>query len=313
MIKFLPIIGNNRAAALVVFNTLWIAIFLGSFAIGEVLSSTPGFSQDPKEIVVKPNFRQAQQYSPEYLRQRTYSSSVQPNWIGKTDQFWYSYRTSNGTDYYLVDPDARTRKPLFDHVQLAAALSQELRKPLEVHNLSLERVKIDEKGEKLTFNKEKTKFELDLATGQLTSKGAVPKDEQRSSTRRGSSRNSSNRGGADSAKKDPRAHRNFSPDRTAYLFVQGFNLYYVEASDEVKAEIKVIDERMKKEKAEKEAKEKAGEKSEDTEQKNTDEKDTEEKDTDEKDTDEKDTDEKDTDEKDTDEKDTDEKDTDEKD
>ncbi|MEE2883161.1 MAG: prolyl oligopeptidase family serine peptidase [Planctomycetota bacterium] len=313
MIKFLPFPGNNRAVALVVFTTLWIAIFLGSFAVGEVLSSTSGPTQDPQEVVVRPNFRQAQQYSPEYLRQRTYSSSVQPSWIGKTDQFWYSYRTSNGTDYYLVDPDARTRKPLFDHVQLAAALSQELRKPLEEHNLSLERVKIDEKGEKLTFNKEKTKFELDLTTGQLTSKGEVPKDEQRSSTRRGSSRNSSNRGAADSAKKDPRAHRNFSPDRSAYLFIQGFNLYYVEASDEVKAEIKVIDERMKKEKAEKEAKEKAGDKSEDTDEKDTDEKDTDEKDTDEKDTDEKDTDEKDTDEKDTDEKDTDEKDTDEKD
>ena len=265
MIKFLPFITKNRAAV-VAFNTLWISVFIGSLAIGEGLSSSnPGALQDPQKRVVRPNFRQAQQYSPEYLRQRTYSSSVQPNWIGKTDRFWYSYRTSTGTNYYLVDPDASTKSPLFDHVKLASALSQELRKPLDVHNLALERVKIDDEGKKLNFNMEKTKFEYDLSSGQLVNQGAVPKEEQSRSRRGRSSRSSSTQGGEDSAKKDPRAHRNFSPDRSAYLFVQGFNLYYVEASDEVTAEIKVIDERMKKEKAEKEAREKAGENSEDSE------------------------------------------------
>jgi dipeptidyl aminopeptidase/acylaminoacyl peptidase len=46
-----------------------------------------------------------------------------PNWIGGTDRFWYRVRSRNGNEFFLVDPVANTRRPVFDNARLAAAMS----------------------------------------------------------------------------------------------------------------------------------------------------------------------------------------------
>ena len=230
------------------------------------LFPAPVFAQ---ERVVKPNYEQASKFDSAYLRQRTYSSSVSPKWIAETDRFWYSYKTSTGTRYYLVDPEAGTRTHLFDHVKVAAALSLAVKQPLESTQLSLGRAKINDEGTELSVTVEKKGFTIELATGKVTARetdSSEDEEENSSESRRRSYRGRSNRSQDEDEKKpvDPRAHRNFSPDRTAYVFVKEHNLYYVEASEEVQAEIKVIDARMKKEKREKAkaeaAKAKGGEK-----------------------------------------------------
>jgi len=45
------------------------------------------------------------------------------NWIGETDRFWYSKSVKGGTEFVLVDAQAGTKKPAFDHEKLAAAIS----------------------------------------------------------------------------------------------------------------------------------------------------------------------------------------------
>src|SRR5437016_3700570 len=56
------------------------------------------------ERVTHANYKQAFHYSNAFLQQFVYDMTVMPNWIGKTDTFWYSYRTSKGTQYWRVDP-----------------------------------------------------------------------------------------------------------------------------------------------------------------------------------------------------------------
>lgn len=206
-----------------------------------LLAQEPG--REPGSQPVRPNYKQAQQYSAEFLRQRTYSTSVRPQWIGETDRFWYRFSDSAGTRYHLVDPNTASKTPLFDHERLAAELSVEVRKPQDAERLDLENGEVDDEGKVFSFVLERTKFELELATGKLVNKGETSREDAR---RPGSGRSNGSR--------DPRGHRNFSPDRTAYVFSQGHDLYFVEASEEVKAEILAIDARMK---AEEEAKEKA--------------------------------------------------------
>ena len=215
---------------------------------------TPGLAQDR---VVNPNYEQASKFDSAYLRQRTYSSSVSPNWIGETDRFWYSYKTSAGTRYYLVDPGAGTRTHLFDHEAVASALSLAVKQPLESSQLSLGRAKINDEGTELTVTVEKKGFTIELATGKVTARetksdtdndGASSSESRRRSYR---GRSNSSEDGDEKKPVDPRAHRGFSPDRTAYVFMKEHNLYYVEASEEVQAEVKAIDARMKKEKREK--------------------------------------------------------------
>src|SRR5215831_17035286 len=46
-----------------------------------------------------------------------------PTWIGKTNQFWYRKSVKGGNEFVLVDAQALTKKPAFDHERLASSLS----------------------------------------------------------------------------------------------------------------------------------------------------------------------------------------------
>ncbi len=45
------------------------------------------------------------------------------NWIDSTDRFWYRVSVTGGNRFYVVDPDAWTKQPAFDHDRLARTLS----------------------------------------------------------------------------------------------------------------------------------------------------------------------------------------------
>ena len=113
------------------------------------------------------NWKQAFKYSSDNLRKFSFSRSVTPVWIGKTDAFIYSYRTAKGTRYYRVDPAKKRKTDLFDHAKMAAQLSAQSRKPVEAHQISLSRLKIDDKGTQLKFVYESYYYEFDLASGKL--------------------------------------------------------------------------------------------------------------------------------------------------
>jgi dipeptidyl aminopeptidase/acylaminoacyl peptidase len=52
-----------------------------------------------------------------------------PHWIGSTHRLWYRRAIKDGHDFQLVDADAKTKAPAFDHARLAAALSSVVGKP----------------------------------------------------------------------------------------------------------------------------------------------------------------------------------------
>ena len=76
-----------------------------------------------QQTELPPNYQLAARFMPAELRQLVFDTSVAPHWFTHSDRFWFSYRTTQGTDYYLVDPDARTRKPLWDNEKMAEQLS----------------------------------------------------------------------------------------------------------------------------------------------------------------------------------------------
>jgi dipeptidyl-peptidase-4 len=51
-------------------------------------------------------------------------AKVRPRWIDGGARFWYAVDTADGRRFVLVDPEAGTRAPAFDHERLAAALAQ---------------------------------------------------------------------------------------------------------------------------------------------------------------------------------------------
>ena len=72
-----------------------------------------------------PEYLQAEKYTQEKLNTMLFSTVVDPHWFQKGNNFWFEYKTSEGTFWYVVDPAARTKKLLFDRDELASQLSQQ--------------------------------------------------------------------------------------------------------------------------------------------------------------------------------------------
>ncbi len=60
---------------------------------------------------------------------------LQTAWIDSTPRFWYRRTTKAGTEFMLVDADARTSRPAFDKARLAAALASALHRRVDADSL----------------------------------------------------------------------------------------------------------------------------------------------------------------------------------
>ena len=127
-----------------------------------------------QDRVTGANYPLAQKFNREFVSQHVQEASVSPQWIGKTDVFWYSSRTATGMKYWKVDAAKKEKSPLFDHVVLAAALSEATHKPLDAETLRLDRLTVSNDSKKLTLVAEGTRYEFDLAAGKLKSLGKAP-------------------------------------------------------------------------------------------------------------------------------------------
>jgi dipeptidyl aminopeptidase/acylaminoacyl peptidase len=204
------------------------------------------------ERVTKPDYKQASRYGDSFLRQFVYDTAVTPRWIGKTDSFWYQYRTSKGTQFWRVDPVEGRKKPLFDAAKLGTLLSELLRKPVDPALLPLTRVSINEDGTRIKFVVEDMQYEYDLQAEKLARLGKAPPETRGFPGRGGRTRQRDERERTDPPSEEyemevdeeaqegdkpgtaPRQgdYRAFSPDRKAYVFARKHNLYLVEDGKE---------------------------------------------------------------------------------
>jgi dienelactone hydrolase len=188
------------------------------------------------------NYKLANKFSSKQLAPMIYSTSVQPKWIGKTDTFWYAYRTSAGTSYWLVDPEKKSKKPLFDRTKLASHLAEQSRRPVDADTLNLSRTEVLNDGKIFRFVFADTLFEYDLAANKLTSKGKAPPAPppstgfgKRRSAEAWDEIDADGEPEADEADdtlspqtkgKSTRVSRYVSPDKKASIYVKDYNLYF---------------------------------------------------------------------------------------
>jgi len=182
------------------------------------------------------NWKLANRFTTEYLQQYVFSASVVPHWINDTEVFWYSWKDSSGTKFYRVDPHARSKHLLFDPAKMAAQLSELVHKPYDTTNLPITTVTFTKDGKAFRFVVEGTRYECDVATGNVKSVGKVspndpPDDDGTPPARFGGQRGT----GAGRGQRGPNANfRNTSPDKKAFVYAQDENLYYAEVSAEDK-------------------------------------------------------------------------------
>jgi dipeptidyl aminopeptidase/acylaminoacyl peptidase len=173
------------------------------------------------------NWDQAEKFSRSSLQRFVYSSSVTPNWINKTDRFWYYWKDSDGKRFMLVDPAKKKRERLFDHVKLAGALSELGKKPVIGSNLPMTSVKFSEDEKSFEFTVDKVKYSWDIAKETLS----IPKkkegeEEEAAPTPPPGARRFGGEGGGS-------GYRRLSEDKKAYVYLKGHNLFFVELDEEI--------------------------------------------------------------------------------
>ncbi len=70
------------------------------------------------------DYARAERFLPWNATKLIFNAEVHPNWIAGSDRFWYHRAGRDGATFMLVDPATGRSEPAFDHVRLAATLSQ---------------------------------------------------------------------------------------------------------------------------------------------------------------------------------------------
>ncbi len=91
-----------------------------------------------QEPVTKANYDLAARFSPTKLKRMIFSTTVDPHWLKNSDRFWYTYETSNGKNYYIVDPGRKSKNLLFDNTKMAADMTRLTGDPYDALHLDIE-------------------------------------------------------------------------------------------------------------------------------------------------------------------------------
>jgi dipeptidyl aminopeptidase/acylaminoacyl peptidase len=74
-----------------------------------------------------------------------------PRWIERSNRFWYRKTVTGGHQFVLVDPDAATKGPAFDHAKLATALGTALKRPVTPVTLPFTVFEFTDSGREIQF------------------------------------------------------------------------------------------------------------------------------------------------------------------
>ncbi|MGB2641062.1 MAG: DPP IV N-terminal domain-containing protein [Candidatus Acidiferrum sp.] len=101
-----------------------------------------------------PNYALEARFLPANLNPLVFDLSVTPHWFTLSGKFWYSYRTSAGTNYYVVDPARKSKSLLWDNAKIAAALSLLTNFPYDAQHLPVKRLRLVDKDTRMRFEVE---------------------------------------------------------------------------------------------------------------------------------------------------------------
>ena len=98
-----------------------------------------------------PEYLQAEKFTQDKLGTMLFSTTVDPHWFQQGNSFWYQYKTSEGTFWYVVNPNNRSKTLLFDREEMASQLTEIVQDPFEARQLPIKNLKAKEDGRTFTF------------------------------------------------------------------------------------------------------------------------------------------------------------------
>ena len=191
------------------------------------------------------NYDLAAKFSPKKIAKLVHSSSVSPYYLKNGDKFWYQYKTTQGSNYYIVDPNKKTKKKLFDNDKMAAWLTEITKDPYDAKHLPKFGFKFIDNETAIEF-RVNSKFE-DEDENDNEDKGKdedIDKDKAKKEKKNKKaflfkyvlgSNNLTLINNKRALKEDWKKWANISPDSTIVLFSKKFNLYWMDKENFLKA------------------------------------------------------------------------------
>ncbi|MFN0120840.1 MAG: DPP IV N-terminal domain-containing protein [Blastocatellia bacterium] len=96
------------------------------------------------------------------------------SWISQTPRFWYRKTVRGGNEFVLVDAEAATKRPAFDHEKLAAALSMAAGEKYEALKLPFQSISFVDNERALTFVIGEALWRCELGDYTCKKTGAAP-------------------------------------------------------------------------------------------------------------------------------------------
>ncbi|MCX6574054.1 MAG: DPP IV N-terminal domain-containing protein, partial [Candidatus Aminicenantes bacterium] len=125
----------------------------------------------------KANYDLASRWTPAKVGKLVFDTSVAPHWLSTGDRFWYSYETSQGRKWLIVDPATKSKKPLFDNAKMAAQLTRILLVPYDAQHLPIKTIKFINKDSAIQFEIEVPKDNDILVNGKVVKASEIAKEE----------------------------------------------------------------------------------------------------------------------------------------
>jgi dipeptidyl-peptidase-4 len=131
-----------------------IAFLSSALALALSAADAPTAKTEPVPVH-KANYELATHWTSAKVGKLVFDTAVQPHWLESGSRFWYSYETSHGRHFYIVDPVKKTKAPVWDNAKLAAQLTEITRNPYDSAHLPIRTIKF-------THNDTRVEFELQV-------------------------------------------------------------------------------------------------------------------------------------------------------
>jgi len=138
-----------------------------------------------------------------------------PIWLGDSDNFVYRKTVEGGHDFILVDAATQVKKPAFDQVRLAAALTKEGGKEIKAKELPFTRFRFVDKQSAIEFVVDEMRWHCDVKSYVCSSHSLHEGNDEDSSD-----------GGYDDTPKAVNSEKRGedSPDGRWFAFIQNYNV-----------------------------------------------------------------------------------------
>ncbi|MCL2028532.1 MAG: S9 family peptidase [Bacteroidales bacterium] len=189
------------------------------------------------------NYDLAERFSPQKVNRMVFSTAVSPNWMKKSNRFWYEYSTPAGKRFYSVDANTGQKRDLFDPAKMAADVSLIVKDPFDAQHLPV-------RDMKFTDDETKIRFGIQSSLRKETPDEIGNSQDNRNSGSSGSGGTSDKKifwfeydlqsqqlthlEDFDPEKKYPK-WANISPDGQTILFMKHHNLYWMDRENFEKA------------------------------------------------------------------------------